>query len=213
MCHTRACFCATDSRAPHTLHTRTPQPHIHTPRGTHVREVRTHARTTGPTRCAHRGPHAAQPSRRRRRRGARTGQDAHPQTQERLLCPLAPQCTMTSPVIIRRGKIERERDTTNAVPPHQEGCVFRYPGGMASTGGGLISVWPFASEGSESTLREADVLATLPMYDPGMYDPGMLASWYRRRYGSVWRAGATRTGAGANHNCASEFEPFSIFSV
>ena len=51
---------------------------------------------------------------------------------------------------------------------------------MASTGGGLISVWPFASEGSESTLREADVLATLPMYDPGM-----LASWYRGRYGSV----------------------------
>ena len=47
-------------------------------------------------------------------------------------------------------------------------------------GGGLISVWPCASEGSESTLREADVLATLPMYDPGM-----LASWYRRRYGSV----------------------------
>ena len=39
---------------------------------------------------------------------------------------------------------------------------------MASTGGGLISVWPFASEGSESTPREADVLATLPMYDPGM---------------------------------------------
>ena len=39
---------------------------------------------------------------------------------------------------------------------------------MASTRGGLISVWPCASEGSESTLREADVLATLPMYDPGM---------------------------------------------
>ena len=51
-----------------------------------------------------------------------------------------------------------------------------HPGGMASTRGGLISVWPCASEGSESTLREADVLATLPMYDPGM-----LASWYRRR--------------------------------
>ena len=48
-------------------------------------------------------------------------------------------------------------------------------GGMASTRGGLISVWPCASEESESTLREADVLATLPMYDPGM-----LASWYRR---------------------------------
>ena len=33
----------------------------------------------------------------------------------------------------------------------------------------------------EHYLRgEADVLATLPMYDPGM-----LASWYRRRYGSV----------------------------
>ena len=51
---------------------------------------------------------------------------------------------------------------------------------MASTRGGLISIWPCASEGSESTLREADVLATL-----AMYDPGMLASWYRRRYGSV----------------------------
>ena len=51
---------------------------------------------------------------------------------------------------------------------------------MASTRGGLISVWPCASEDSESTLREADFLATLPMYDPGM-----LASWYRRRYGSV----------------------------
>jgi hypothetical protein len=48
---------------------------------------------------------------------------------------------------------------------------------MASTRGGLISVWPCASEESESTLREADVLATLPMYDPGL-----LASWYRRRY-------------------------------
>ena len=56
---------------------------------------------------------------------------------------------------------------------------------------GIQAVWPprvavlfqfgrCASEGSESTLREADVLATLPMYDPGM-----LASWYRRRYGSV----------------------------
>ena len=51
---------------------------------------------------------------------------------------------------------------------------------MASTRGGLISVWPCASEESESTLREADVLATLPMYDPGL-----LASWYRRRYGSA----------------------------
>ena len=51
---------------------------------------------------------------------------------------------------------------------------------MACTRGGLISVWPCASEESESTLREADVLATLPMYDPGL-----LASWYRRRDGSV----------------------------
>ena len=30
------------------------------------------------------------------------------------------------------------------------------------------------------SAREADVLATLPMYDPGM-----LASWYRRRYGGA----------------------------
>ena len=29
-------------------------------------------------------------------------------------------------------------------------------------------------EESESTLREADLLATLPMYDPGL-----LASWYK----------------------------------
>ena len=75
---------------------------------------------------------------------------------------------------------ERERDVTNAVPPHLRRDVFRYPGDMASTRGGLISVWPCASEESESTLREADVLATLPMYDPGL-----LASWYRRRYGSA----------------------------
>ena len=76
--------------------------------------------------------------------------------------------------------VERERDVTNAVPPHLRRDVFRYPGDMASTRGGLISVWPCASEESESTLREADVLATLPMYDPGL-----LASWYRRRYGSA----------------------------
>ena len=54
---------------------------------------------------------------------------------------------------------ERE-SVTNAVPPHLRRDVFRYPGGMASTRGGLISVWPCASEESESTLREADVLAT-----------------------------------------------------
>ena len=77
-------------------------------------------------------------------------------------------------------KRERERDSTNAVPPHLRRDVFRYPGDMASTRGGLISVWPCASEESESTLREADVLATLPMYDPGL-----LASWYRRRDGSA----------------------------
>merc|ERR1711924_175454 len=75
----------------------------------------------------------------------------------------------------RNGTL-RERDSTNAVPPHLRRDVFRYPGDMASTRGGLISVWPCASEESESTLREADVLATLPMYDPGL-----LASWYRRR--------------------------------
>ena len=56
---------------------------------------------------------------------------------------------------------------------------------------GIQAVWPprvavlfqfgrAASEESESTLREADLLATLPMYDPGL-----LASWYRRRDGSV----------------------------
>ena len=76
------------TRAAHYTHAHTQPSAPHPYRGTHVREVRTHARTTGPTRCAHRGPHAAQPSRRRRRRGARTGQDAHPQTQERLLSPL-----------------------------------------------------------------------------------------------------------------------------
>jgi hypothetical protein len=51
-----------------------------------------------------------------------------------------------------------------------------------------FSLRPCASEGSGSTLvctlptlQDADVLATLPMYDPGM-----LASWYRRRYGSLF---------------------------
>ena len=45
---------------------------------------------------------------------------------------------------------------------------------------------PCASEGSGSTLREADVLATLPMYDPGM-----LASWYRQALWIYSAAGGT----------------------
>jgi len=51
----------------------------------------------------------------------------------------------------------------------------RHVGGLGGSAGELFSLLPY--------LREADVLATLPMYDPpGCY---MLASWYRRRYGSV----------------------------
>ena len=115
------------TRATHYTRAHTaPHPTHDTARGTHVREVRTHARTTGPTRCAHRGPHAAQPSRRRRRRGARTGQDAHPQTQERLLSPLNDE-----PCYNTQGK-DRERE----ILPTPYLLIRR---GVSS---GIQAVWP-----------------------------------------------------------------------
>ena len=93
---------------------------------------------------------------------------------------------------------KRERDSTNAVPPHLRRDVSSVIQAVwPPRGGGLISVWPCASEGSsESTLREADVLATLPMYDPGM-----LASWYRRRYRHLIYPRTTRTHPLSGHMC------------
>ena len=73
-------------------------------------------------------------------------------------------------------KQEGMLDRTNAVPPHLRRGVFRvqavWPPRVAVL---FFSFWPCASlrnrhgnYNSEHSPREADVLATLPMYDPGL---------------------------------------------
>ena len=125
------------------------------------------------------GAHTEAPTRPSPAAGAAGGAPAQGRTPTPKRKSASSRPSMTSPVIIRRGKIERERYYQRRTSS-SGGVCLQVSRRYGLHGGRSFSVWPFASEGSESTLREADVLATVPMYDPGL-----LASCGRRRHGSV----------------------------